>query len=323
MSNLADLADRVLEASVVLSFTKIGPQARSRLFDWTPAEELPRLDGKVVLVTGGTSGLGEAAAASMAQLGASVRLLARNPEKAITTIERIRSLTGNDDVQAGIADLANLDDVRRFTERFLAEHERLDVLVHSAGGLVHDYQRTTDGIELTAQTHVVAPFLLTRELMPLLQTTPQSRVVLVTSGGMYSEPLSTDDLEMPPDQFKGMTAYARAKRAQVALVNEWAHSTDRVAFHAMHPGWVDTPGVEAALPRFHRILAPLLRSPDEGADTIVWLATAEGLMPHSGSLWLDRRQRASHRLRRTRRPDEAAERRRLIDWCETKSAQPK
>ena len=141
----------------------------------------------------------------------------------------------------------------------------------------------------------------------------------MTSGGMYTERLSTDDLEMPAEEFNGTTAYARAKRAQVALVSEWARSTDGVAFHAMHPGWTDTPGVEAALPCFHRILGPLLRSPDEGADTIVWLATTDEPTHHSGRLWLDRRQRPAHRLRRTHRPDEAIEQRRLIDWCELRS----
>ena len=171
VTHLADLVDSALETTVVLSFTKLGPRVRSRLFDWISTDELPRLDRQVVLVTGATSGLGEAAATSLARLGASVRLLARNPEKATATVQRIRSATANDDVQAGIADLANLDDVRRFAERFLHEHNRLDVIVHSAGALVHDYQRTTDGIELTAQTHVVAPYLLTCQLMPLLEAT--------------------------------------------------------------------------------------------------------------------------------------------------------
>jgi NAD(P)-dependent dehydrogenase (short-subunit alcohol dehydrogenase family) len=317
VTSAADLVDRAMEATLVPSFTTIGPRVRSRLFGWTPSAELPTLDGKVVLVTGATSGLGEAAALDLARLGASVRLLARNPAKAADTERRVREESGNDDVRSGIADLSSLDAVRRFADEFLADHDRLDVLVHNAGALVHDFERTVDGIEVTVQTHVVAPFLLTQLLLPRLEAAGSARVLWVTSGGMYTERLSVDDLEMEPDGFDGTKAYARAKRAQVALVAEWARREAGVVFHAMHPGWADTPGIEESLPRFHRLVGPLLRSPAEGADTIVWLAAAEEPGKSSGALWLDRRPRATHRLRRTRRPDEAAEAARLFAWCES------
>ncbi len=322
MNPLADVADRALEATVVLSFTKIGPQARSRLFGWSATGDLPRLDGKVVLVTGATSGLGEAAAIEVARLGASVRILARSALKAAVTEQQIRDLTGNDDVRSDIADLASLESVEQFAERFLAEHDRLDVLVHNAGALVHRHQLTDDGIELTLQTHLLAPFLLTQRLLPLLQAASGSRVIFVTSGGMYSERLRIDDLEMSADDFTGPTAYARAKRAQVALVGELARSIPDVGFHAMHPGWVDTPGVVSALPRFHRMLGPLLRSPEEGADTIVWLAAAAEPAALSGSLWLDRRRRATHRFPVSRGSDESAEAARLIGWCTERLVAP-
>jgi len=311
----AEVIDRALEASVVLSFSRIGPVARSRLFDWDRLDELPRLDGKVALVTGATSGLGEATAIALARLGASVRILARNPDKAAATEAKVRALTGNDDVRSGIADLSSLVAVEQLCDRFLAEHHHLDVLVHCAGALVHEHHRTDDGIERTVQTHLVAPFLLTQRLMPLLQAAPDPRVIWVSSGGMYSERLRVDDLEMGPVAFNGVTAYARAKRAQVALVGELARTTDRVAFHAMHPGWVDTPGVETALPRFHRLLGPLLRSPEEGADTIVWLAAAAAPADWPGSFWLDRHRRATHRFPVSARPAEEAEAARLVTWC--------
>jgi NAD(P)-dependent dehydrogenase (short-subunit alcohol dehydrogenase family) len=98
--------------------------------------------------------------------------------------------------------------------------------------------------------------------------------------------------------YRGVTAYARAKRAQVALSREWARrlAGTGVAFHAMHPGWVDTPGIAAALPGFHRVMLPLLRTPGEGADTVVWLATAGPARLGSGRFWHDRRPRAEYRL---------------------------
>ena len=139
----------------------------------------------------------------------------------------------------------------------------------------------------------------------------------MTSGGMYTEPLHVDSLEMGPDVYDGVTAYARVKRAQVSLVERWAPQLHHLAITmaAMHPGWADTPGVRTSLPTFRRVVGPLLRTPSEGADTIVWLASAPGGGTPSGSLWLDRRQRSPHRLRRTRRSDTAAERARLWTFC--------
>jgi len=94
---------------------------------------------------------------------------------------------------------------------------------------------------------------------------------------MYTQRLDPAALQMTPRGYRGVTAYARAKRAQVALSREWARrlAGTGITFHAMHPGWVDTPGIAAALPGFHRVMWPLLRTPGEGADTIVWLAAAD------------------------------------------------
>ncbi len=98
---------------------------------------------------------------------------------------------------------------------------------------------------------------------------------------------------MPPSRYRGVAAYARAKRAQVALNHEWARrlAGTGVAFHAMHPGWVKTPGIAAYLPTFHRLTAPILLSPEQGADTIVWLATMPAAPLGSGRFWHDRRPR--------------------------------
>ena len=126
------------------------------------------MDGKVAVVTGATSGLGLTAATRLAALGASVRLLGRDIGRTERSREAIVAATGNDDVEIGVADLASLDDVRRYAEQIRGYHDRLDVLVNNAGALVRAHQVTADGVELTAQTHVVAPFLLTAELLPLL-----------------------------------------------------------------------------------------------------------------------------------------------------------
>ena len=314
MNALAVAADEALEATVVGSFSRLGYQVRRRTAHWT---DPPAMDGKVVLVTGATSGLGLATATHLAAAGASVRFLARDPRRAATAATAIVEATGNADVSYGIADLDDLGSVRAFAATFRAEQPRLDVLIHNAGALSRDYQTSADGTERTVATQVVAPFVLTSELLALLSASAPSRVITVSSGGMYAQGYDLDQLEMGPDTYDGVTAYARAKRAQLVLNREWARRQTRsgIAFHAMHPGWVDTPGVQTALPVFRRVMQPLLRSADEGSDTIIWLAASTEAARCSGLFWHDRRPRWEHKLPWTRPADPALEGKQLWDWC--------
>jgi NAD(P)-dependent dehydrogenase (short-subunit alcohol dehydrogenase family) len=139
--------------------------------------------------------------------------------------------------------------------------------------------------------HVLAPVLLTERLLPALAG-HDTRVLFVTSGGMYAQPLRSDDPDYRKGDYSGTTAYARSKRAQVELLPRlqarWADAG--VSVYATHPGWADTPGVLESLPRFHRITGPVLRDLHQGADTTVWLAAVEPAPP-GGTLWHDRRQR--------------------------------
>jgi NAD(P)-dependent dehydrogenase (short-subunit alcohol dehydrogenase family) len=159
----------------------------------------------------------------------------------------------------------------------------------------------------------VGPFVLVSGLLPLLKRTGGARVVCVTSGGMYFQRLDLDDLESTSEPFSGPRAYARAKRAQVALVREWARRLrgSGVTINAMHPGWADTPGLAEQLPGFYRAMGPVLRTPAEGVDTIAWLAADPAATARSGALYLDRRPRPFDRIPGTRLS--AADRRRLWD----------
>ena len=311
----AKLVDEVLEASVVGSFTRIGYHARRRLFDWTPLDPV-RLEGKVAIVTGATSGLGREAAESIAGLGGEVCIVGRDPDRTERARSEISAAAGSA-VEAELADLSSLAETAAFAARFAARHDRLDVLVLNAGALTHAYTVTDEGNETTLATHVLSPFLLIRALRPLLEASAPSRVIMVASGGIYTEPLDVDALDPPPAAYDGTKAYARCKRAQVVLAEEWTRHLlgSGIAVNAMHPGWADTPGLRTALPGFSRIVGPLLRTPEEGADTIVWLAAAPDAADLSGLFFLDRRPRAKHRLRRTRRPDEAREAARLWQLC--------
>ncbi|HSL11963.1 MAG TPA: SDR family NAD(P)-dependent oxidoreductase [Actinomycetota bacterium] len=293
----ANVVDAAIEALVVPSFTSIGYGLRRRLYGWRPLTELSMHD-RVVAITGATSGLGEWTATALARLGARVLVLGRDAGKAARVAERIREETGNDGVVPYEVDVSDMDAVRRVAAEIRSAGPKLDVLIHNAGALLNERTTSVDGYEMTFATMVLGPFLLTRELVPMLADGADGRVITVTSGGMYTRSLHVDDLQMEHEPYRGTIAYAQAKRAQVVLTRIWAsrHRGTGVVFHAMHPGWADTPGLEASLPGFRKLLGPVLRSAEQGADTIVWLAAAPEPSTTSGRLWLDRRPRSFDKL---------------------------
>ncbi|HXZ66083.1 MAG TPA: SDR family NAD(P)-dependent oxidoreductase [Streptosporangiaceae bacterium] len=297
MSRAGLVVDAALEATVAGSFSRAGIAIRSRLLaEFTTDDDRPSLAGRLVVVTGATSGLGQATAAELARRGGKLHFLARDQRRAARTRRQIIAETGNNSVSYGVADIADLESVIEFAHGFAARHDRLDVLIHNAGAMYDRYQVNGTGTELTFAAQVAGPFALTTLLLPQLRAAAPSRVIVVSSGGMYGQPLARSVTPMSPENFRGVTAYARAKRAQVALSAEWARripATD-IAFHAMHPGWADTPGLAASLPTFRRMLGPALRTPAQGADTTVWLATARPELLGTGRLWHDRRPRREH-----------------------------
>jgi dehydrogenase/reductase SDR family member 12 len=298
---LATIVDALLELSIVGSFSRAGSSVRSRLFDWQPLPAAA-LDGRTVLVTGPTSGLGREMAGAFASLGARVVLVGRNRETLEAVAAALEREQGRDRVTAVVADLASLDSVGSAVDQILADESRLDVVVDNAGAMFPTRRESPDGIEATLSTMVVGPFALVAGLLPLLRRTGSARVIAVTSGGMYAQPLRLDDLDWRRRAWNGPRAYAQAKRAQVALVREWARRVPAadVTFNAMHPGWADTPGLSASLPGFSRLMGPLLRTPAEGVDTALWLAAAPDVAGLTGRLYLDRQPRPFDRAPLTR-----------------------
>ena len=312
---MTGLFDRALDLAVLPGYSRLGYSLRG--LDWQGAIR-PTFGRPVVLVTGGSSGVGEAACEGFAAAGARVHMLARSRERGEAALSRIESrLPGaSHAIELELCDLSRLPEVRRFAESFQARCDRLDVLVNNAGVLPQRRTHTADGVELTFATNVLAPFLLTSLLLSSLLAAAPSRVISVSSGGMYTTRLRPDDLQLEREAFDGAGVYAHTKRAQVALNRAWAElfPADRIAFHAMHPGWVDTPGLRASLPRFRRAMRPLLRDPRQGADTVVWLGTHPELEPKTGGFWHDRVPRPEHRLRST--SESADDRERLWRECE-------
>jgi NAD(P)-dependent dehydrogenase (short-subunit alcohol dehydrogenase family) len=266
--------------------------------------------GRTVLVTGPTSGLGRAATEALAALGARVVLVGRSPERLASLRDSLVLEHGEDRFPIVACDMGSLESVRAAASRILVTEPRLDVLIDNAGAIFPERTVGPDGIEATLATLVVGPFVLEAGLLPLMARTPGSRIVSVTSGGMYTQTVHVDDLQYEHEPWSGPRAYARAKRIQVALMREWnrrlAGAGIGVAVNAMHPGWADTPGLAEALPGFRRRMRPILRTPAEGVDSIVWLATHS---PGGGRLYLDRRPRPFDRIPATRLT--AEDRRRL------------
>ena len=282
---LTDLQDRLILPGL-LGFTRLGYRWRRRC--WKPLTV--SLRGRTGVVTGATSGLGRAAASQLAALGARVILVGRDPAKAEATRKEIVAATGNADVAVALADLSLLAEVRKLARQLLRNEPRIHVLVNNAGVLLGRRTTTAEGNETTLATNLLAPFLLTQLLLPRLRESAPSRIVNVSSGGMYAAGLALDDLQFERAAYDGSRAYARTKRALVVLTELWADQLrdSGVVVHAMHPGWADTPGVASSLPGFHALTRRFLRTADQGADTITWLAAAPEAAATSGGFWLDR-----------------------------------
>ena len=289
---ITHVLDAALDRSVLLGYSKIGSQLRKA---WWPADPLPgALAGKRVVVTGATSGIGEAMATSFARLGATVHLLGRNEEKVRRSAELVRGQVSGAVVIEEVCDVGDLDAIRAWTDDLSGRLDVLHGLVHNAGAMPKERAQTAQGHEIQLATHVLGPHLMTERLLPPLRNADGSSVVFMSSGGMYTAPLDADDLESASGDYDGVRVYARTKRMQVVLADAWAErsaGTD-VRVESMHPGWAETPGVATSLPTFQKFTRPLLRDTTDGADTAVWLVATRPASnpPH---FWHDRAQRPS------------------------------
>ncbi len=302
----------LVDPTIVLSFDRTGFAVHSLGFD--PRDLDVDLAGRRCLVTGANSGIGFETALALADLGADVVLLCRDPARGEAAAARVREETGNRRATLEVLDVSSLAAVRAAGARLAAGP--VDVLVHNAGVLPDRRVETADGLELTLATHVVGPHLLTRLLRPALERSPDGRVIWVSSGGMYTKRLDLADPNWTARPYDGVAAYAETKRMQVVLAELWADRLrgSSVAVHAMHPGWADTPAVRTSLPGFHRVMRAVLRTPAQGADTAVWLAAAPRGRAPTGRFWFDRAARRTHLLPFTRESD--ADRHRLWALCE-------
>ncbi len=253
------------------------------------------MDGKVVIVTGATDGIGRATAMALASRGARIVAVGRNPEKGEAAVAELRASTGNDTVTFLPADLSRQGDVRSLAATIADRHDRLDVLVNNAGGLFATRKVSADGIEMTLALNHLAYFLLTNLLLEQLQATPGARIVNVASAAHAGEALDFDDLQLTR-RYNGWTAYRRSKLCNLLFTYELARRLGDAGptVNALHPGFVSSHLGQGRSDNsaFWRTVATLVFrftgavTPEKGARTSILLATSPELAGVTGQYFV-------------------------------------
>jgi len=253
-------------------------------------------EGRSYMITGCNSGIGKQTALEIGKRGGTVHMVCRNPETAKEARDELIKDTGNDKYHLHILDLSRPLEVASFVTKFSSVNGQLDVLVNNAGCMVNTRELTEEGLDKNFATNTLGTFLLTAGLAPLLERSLAPRVVTVSSGGMLVQKLDTVDLQAAKmAKYDGTMVYAQNKRQQVEMTEEWAKKYPKIHFSVMHPGWADTPAVRSAMPDFHAKMKDKLRTVDQGADTVVWLAISPvAASAPSGKFWQDRAEVAAH-----------------------------
>ena len=236
------------------------------------------MTGKVVLLTGGNSGLGRATALALAGMGADLTIVCRDKARGEAAKQEIAQASGNNSVSLVIADLMLLREVRRVATDFLGSHDRLHVLINNAGSNFTSYAESEDGFERTMALNYFAPFLLTNLLLPLLERSAPSRVVNVSSTAHYGARLDLDNVNEGKMGTGGLGAYGRSKLALVLFTYELARRVDGmgVTANCLHPGAVRTHiwAHAGALSPLTRLASMFMLSPEDGAKTQIYLASS-------------------------------------------------
>jgi NAD(P)-dependent dehydrogenase (short-subunit alcohol dehydrogenase family) len=250
------------------------------------------LTHRVAVVTGASSGIGLAAATELCRRGWTVALVGRDESRLAHAVETARAAaagTGGS-AEGYRCDFGRLDDVRALAVRLRAAHPRIDVLANNAGGAFGQRRSTVDGLDQTMQVNHLAPFLLSHELRETLRG---GRIVNTASGAHAAGTLDPDDLDSSRQRFRSLAIYGTAKQANVIFAKEAVRRWPDILSTSYHPGVVRSRfGHESALIGFFFRAAPFIRTPAKGAETLVWLATADasGLTP--GGYYMDRRERS-------------------------------
>jgi NAD(P)-dependent dehydrogenase (short-subunit alcohol dehydrogenase family) len=243
------------------------------------------MQGKTVVITGATSGVGQAAAEKLASMGARIVAVARDRTRGVATLARIRKAGPTADHTIHYADLSRISEMKRVGQEIAAAEPRIDVLINNAGAAFNKRRVTEDGLELTFATNHIAYFVLTHELLPSIKTAAPSRIVSTSSMTYAWAQLDLDDLQAEK-KFDGMDVYAKSKLANVLFTLELAHRLEGtgVTANCLHPGFVKTRlgSEDGGISNVFGIPTSGAISPEDGARTTVYLASSPEVANVSG-----------------------------------------
>jgi NAD(P)-dependent dehydrogenase (short-subunit alcohol dehydrogenase family) len=248
------------------------------------------MEGRVCVVTGATAGIGQATAAGLARRGATVVLVARSRERAMRTRDEVARAAGHDRVEVVLADLAVQAQVRAAAAEIIHRYPAVHVLVNNAAVYTRRYEETADGIEMQLAVNHLAPFLLTNLLLDRLRAGAPARVVSTSSGAHHSAAFRWDDLGMHAG-YNGLRQYSNTKLFNLLMTRELARRVPpaELAANAMHPGVVGTALLFGGFAPL-RLLKPFLRTPEQGARTVLWLASSPEAAGVTGGYFKDERR---------------------------------
>ncbi|XP_048397192.2 dehydrogenase/reductase SDR family member 12 isoform X1 [Stegostoma tigrinum] len=276
-------------------YTKSGYEAAAQQFSLKDLDV--DVSGRCFLITGANSGIGKATALEIAKRGGVIHLVCRNKERAEEAKAEIVKEANNEEVFVHILDMSRPKMIWEFADAFQQSNDKLNVLINNAGCMVNQRELTADQLETNFATNTLGPYILTTALIPVLEKCEDARVITVSSGGMLVQKLNVDDLQFEKGRFDGTMAYAQNKRQQVVMTEQWAKMYKNIHFSSMHPGWADTEAVRSSMPDFHTKMKNRLRTPSQGADTLVWLAISNvAAQQPSGLYFQDRKPVSTHLL---------------------------
>jgi NAD(P)-dependent dehydrogenase (short-subunit alcohol dehydrogenase family) len=249
--------------------------------------------GKVVVITGGTSGIGQVAAEQLAGMGARIVLVARSEARAAASLERLRQAGPQVEHTARYANLASIAETRRLAAEIAAAEPRIDVLINNAGALFNTRQLSPDGLEMTFAINHMAYFVLTEGLRERLAASGPARIVSTASAAHNGARLDFDDLQSSKG-YTGFSVYGRSKLANILFTRELARrlAGSGVTANSLHPGFVATRfgdgsgGMVQAIMPVAKLFA---LSPEKGAETIVYLASSPEVAASTGLYFAQRR----------------------------------
>ena len=257
------------------------------------------MNGKICLVTGATDGIGKVSARVLAEMGAKVIIVGRNPEKSAAVLTELKSVSGNENIDLLLADLAVMQEVRDLAEQVISRYDRLDVLLNNAGGYFAKHEITSDGLEMTFALNHMSYFLLTNKLMGLLKSSVPARIVNVSSDAHYSVDIEFDNLNGEQD-YKAWKAYQKSKLANVLFTYELLKKVPAdITVNCLHPGFVATNfgnnngGFVSPVLKIAKRISAI--DPEEGAKTSIFLCSSPEVEEVSGKYFFKCQPKTSSR----------------------------